>query len=348
VEQAVDKGKLPDISKIISDITVKPSREAVELAGKYGYRPYMVERYIRMLGYSETIELLKAFQKKIMPIVRCNTLKIKCSILRDRLGKLGFRLQRIEWCPECYRLKGTSGAPSIGATHEYLKGYYYVHRDASSLLPPLLLIPRGYTGRALDACAAPGGKTTFMAQLMGNKGTIIANDLVLYRLKPLIGHLARLGVRNTIVTWGDARRLPSLLDEKFPRILVDAPCSGEGTIMLDPGRKTRTTIRDLTVIVRREMEILNATIDLLEEDGILAYSTCSIAPEENEYVVAKVMEARGDFEITPPKQRLLDWSPWLTRYNGLDFPPEYKGCVRIWPHRHGMVGFTVCLLRKKR
>jgi len=337
--------KTVSIDSILRDIHVEPSRPAMKLAGKYGYLPYMVERYIRMLGLREAEDLLRSLDERLPPVVRTNTVLIDPERLRERLEILGFKLDKIPWAPYSYRVLYSPESPSIGSTHEYLKGYYYVHRDAAALIPPILLV-EDYEGPVLDMCAAPGGKTTHLAQLLWGRGRVIANDLVLYRIKSLVGHAMRMKLDNIDITWADARKLPEILGEKFRRILLDAPCSGEGTIMFDPGRKTRTTIKDLAVIVKREIELLNAGLDMLEEGGVLAYSTCSIAPEENEYVLYRVMMMRNDFEIIRPKKKLFEWAPWLGSYKDIDFPEEFKRCIRIWPHIHRMMGFTVCLLRK--
>ncbi len=337
--------KHPSVDEILREIHVTPSKYSVRIAEKYGYLPYMVERYISILGFNEALKLLEAFEKPLKPVIRCNPRLINCDLLKKLLENRGFKLMEITWAPGSYRVVKAPRSPSIGATHEYLKGYYYVHRDAASLVPGILLT-WDYRGEILDACAAPGGKTTHMALLIGDEGRVIANDLVLYRLRALIGHLMRMRINNVVVLWSDARKLPSLIDKKFKRVLMDVPCSGEGTIMLDPGRKTRTTLKDLARIVKKEIELLDAGIELLDNDGVLAYVTCSIAPEENEYVVSKIMEIRSDIEVVEPPVKLFEWSPWLRSYKDLEFPKELGKCIRIWPHRHGMIGFTTCLLRR--
>jgi 16S rRNA C967 or C1407 C5-methylase (RsmB/RsmF family) len=170
-----------------------------------------------------------------------------------------------------------------------------------------------YVGDVLDACAAPGGKVTFIAQILHERGWLVfANDLVLYRLKALVGHVARMRLENVVVTWSDARKLKDRLKRRFKRVLLDAPCSGEGRIMVDPERRTRTSILDLAILVKREIELLYSLSDMLEPGGTLVYVTCSIAPEENEYVVSKVLSLRGDLEVVEPPVRLFDYSKGLT------------------------------------
>ncbi|MET1160306.1 MAG: RsmB/NOP family class I SAM-dependent RNA methyltransferase [Thermoprotei archaeon] len=338
--------KRPEITvnDIYREIYVKPGDLARRLADKYGYLPYMIQRYIEMLGISDTIKLLDSFEKPVKPAIRVNTHLIEPDKLVSRLNKMGFVLEEIGWSNGlAYRVIEEPTSPSIGATHEYLKGYYYVHRDAAPLVPSILLI-HDYRGDVLDACAAPGGKATHIAQVIRNSGIVYANDIALYRLKALIGHFMRMKLDNVRVLWSDARKLPRLLKRRFKRVLLDVPCSGEGTIMLDPGRKTRTRILDLARIVKREIELLWSGLELLEPGGILAYVTCSIAPEENEYVLSKIMSYRNDVVIVEPPLKLFNWSPWFTELPRFRFPSELRKCIRIWPHIHGMIGMTICLL----
>ncbi len=335
------------VLKILKEIFVKPSEKAFELSSKYRVLPYMAERYIRMLGEEGAVEMLKSFEKPVKPVIRVNSILIDPDELKSFLEAKGFRLERISWCDSAFKILETPEYPSPGATLEYLKGYYYLHRDSSSLLP-VLLLTHEYGGDVLDACAAPGGKTTFLAERVYGKGLVYANDLVLRRLKSLIGHLARMRFENVVVTWSDARKISKVFNRRFERILLDAPCSGEGRISVDPGRRFRTSIYELALMVKREIELLDSLIDMLDDEGVIAYSTCSIAPEENEYVVSKILDRRGDVEVIPPPVNLLEYSPWIKHYGTLAFHEELGKCVRLWPHVHGTFGFTTCLLRKTR
>lgn len=161
------------------------------------------------------------------------------------------------------------------------------------MIPPLNMDLRPGLD-ALDTCAAPGGKATYIAQLIGDKGLVIANDISLNRIRALVSNIARMGFRSVVVTRIDARKIDRVITRRFERILVDAPCSTEGYIMIDPSRKRKTGLRELALLVRREIEILVSALKLLDSEGILVYSTCSIAPEENEYVVSRALESFGD------------------------------------------------------
>ncbi len=337
-----------ELYEIYKDIYVEPTREAYEIALKYGYLPYMVQRYLDMLGEKESLELIRAFEKPVKPVVRTNTLIITSFELKKRLSELGFKLEEIPWAPGSFWVVEKPESPTLGATHEYLKGYYYVHRDASSLLPVLLLL-HDYVGDVLDACAAPGGKATYIAQILKERGcgVVYANDLVLYRLKALVGHIMRMQLNNVIVLWSDARALSNRFKRRFHRILLDAPCSGEGRISVDPGRKNKTSILDFAILVKREIELLASLVDLLEPSGVLAYVTCSIAPEENEYVVNYVIKARRNIEVIDPPLKLLNYSRGIVEFHNLKFSEEVERCIRLWPHRHGLFGYTICLLKKR-
>ncbi|WP_448579395.1 RsmB/NOP family class I SAM-dependent RNA methyltransferase [Thermosphaera sp.] len=336
-----------EVLKILKEIFVKPSEKAFELSSKYRVLPYMAERYVRMLGEEEAVELLKSFEKPVKPVIRVNTLLVDPDTLKSSLEAKGFRLERISWFENAFKIQEAPEQPSPGATIEYLKGYYYLHRDSSSLLP-VLLLTHEYKGDVLDACAAPGGKTTFLAERVHGKGFVYANDLVLRRLRSLIGHITRMRVESVVVSWSDARKISKVFNRKFERILLDAPCSGEGRISVDPGRRFRTSIYELALMVKREIELLDSLINLLDDDGIIAYSTCSIAPEENEYVVSKILRKRSDVEVAPPPVKLFNYSSWIKKYGDLLFHEELEKCVRLWPHVHGTFGFTTCLLRKTR
>jgi NOL1/NOP2/sun family putative RNA methylase len=337
-----------ELYEIYRDIYIEPTREAYELALEYGYLPYMIQRYIDILGYKEALELIRAFEKPVKPVVRTNTLLVTSSELKNRLQQLGFKLEEISWAQGSFWVIEKPKSPTLGATHEYLKGYYYVHRDASSLIPVLLLLYE-YSGDILDACAAPGGKATYAAQILKQRGSgvVYANDLVLYRLRALIGHIMRMKLDNIVVTWSDARILHSKLKRKFNRILLDSPCSGEGRISIDPSRKRKTSILDLAILVKREIELLSSLVDLLEPGGILAYVTCSIAPEENKYVVNYVIRAKSGFKLIEPPIKLLNYSKGIIEYRNLKFSEEVENCIRLWPHIHGLFGYTICLVRRE-
>jgi len=321
--------------------------EVAKIASKYGYQQYMIARYIDILGFDETFDLLNVFEKRDLfkHAIRCNDLRCKCVDIIDSLKKQGFVLRPIEWSRYSYTILNKPQKPSIGATHEYLKGCYYLYRDAASLIPVVLFKPSN-GDLVLDSCAAPGGKTIHMLLEMRDEGIVIANDISLDRLVALKFNLIRMGFKNYVVTRFDARRIHKVFKEEIPKILVDAPCSAEGAIMFDPGRKIRTNYITLAKLVVREIEILSSSIEALSPGGLIAYVTCSIAPEENEFVISKILDYYGEnIEVVYPTNSI--WSRGIRSFLGYEFNPEVDKCVRVWPHKHFMEGYFICLLRKK-
>jgi len=168
----------------------------------------------------------------------------------------------------------------IGATPEYLAGYYML-QSASSFLPVLALDPQAGE-RILDLSAAPGGKTTYIAQLMKNTGCIFANDLKKERLKALQYNLYRLGITNTVVTCKDGRKYHEIFPGSFDRVLLDAPCTGLGIISKDHSIKANRLLLDIYKNSHIQKQLLLAAIDCAKVGGVIVYSTCSVSPLENE------------------------------------------------------------------
>jgi len=323
------------------------SEDVKELARKYGYRPYMVGRYLEILGdLREVKELLKAFEKALRPSVRCNKLKLAdCRELTERLEGLGFRLENIEWCSEAYEVLREPEKPSLGSTHEHLTGLYYLYRGKASLIPPITLRPTEQD-EVLDMAAAPGGKTTHMAQIMRNKGLIVALEPNEERLRILRNNVERLGVKNTVLLRLDGREAGKIFRKTFVKVLLDAPCTGEGIIMLDPSRKTKTSLEDLMKHHEIQKELLRSALDSLKGGGRILYTTCSIAPEENELVLNEVIKGRDDVRVLNPEIP-VKLSPPVTEYYGIRVDERVRYCGRTYPHIHGMEGFFICLMELK-
>ncbi len=339
-------GDVPDPLKWVAE-RLRPGRRSEDLAHRFGYRPYMVERYVNMLGsWREVKELLAAFERRLNPVVRCNTLRIReCGELVRRLKALGYELVRLGWVSYGFEVIG-GGVATLGSTHEFLAGLYYLHRGAAALIPPIILEPRA--GEVVcDLAAAPGGKLTHMAQLMRNEGALLGVDVSRERMKALRSNVERLGVRNAVLLRADGRLVPEIFPRWFGKVLLDAPCSGEGLIMLDPLRKVRAGFKDLVRLHRLQVELLNAALDSVREGGLVLYSVCSIAPEECELVVSEVVEGRDDVVVEGVRDVLgKPFGEGLGEFLGLTLPECVRRCVRVWPHVHGMEGFFMCLLRR--
>lgn len=228
----------------------------------------------------------------------------------------------------------------IGATPEYLAGHYML-QSASSLLPVMAL--DAHPGeRVLDMAAAPGGKTTYIAQTMKNSGVIVANDSKKERLRALQFNVQRLGVSNTIVTNYDGRKLTHVMNN-FDRVLLDAPCTGLGIISKDLSIKAEKQLIDIQKHSHLQKELILAAIDCCKPNGIIVYSTCSISPLENEEVVNYALRKRF---IKVVEMDLEVGEPGITKYVDKRYHPHLSMTRRIYPHIVNMDGFYVAKLMK--
>jgi NOL1/NOP2/sun family putative RNA methylase len=298
----------------------------------------MIDRYINFLGIDETIRLLKANERPLIPTIRVNTIKIEETVLRKRLEEKGFELKPIEWVP--YAFKVIKETMNLGSTHEYLQGYYYL-QNVASMMPAIILDPKP-NDVVIDMCAAPGSKSTHLAQLMKNKGTLILIDKNRKRIPALETNIRRMGIINSIVINMDAIDL-SKLNIKANKILLDAPCTGEGLIRQDANRKKSRKMRDIEKMASIQKRLLKAGLNALEPNGELLYSTCSIAPEENELVVHEVLEEEKNFKIS--KISKTYGVNGLTEIYGRNLRENLRNSQRLYPHLHDTIGFYLCLFK---
>ncbi len=299
-------------------------------------------------------ELLgKDFEKYIATLntlppksIRCNTLKISPSDLKKRLEEKGWKLkQPIKNHPEIMTLENTLNPGELGRALEHLLGYYYV-QELASMLPPLILNAKP-NEFVLDLCASPGSKTTQIASGMENTGLIIANDLQLNRIKILATNLERSGVANTIITKREGYELCRGLKKdhlQFDKILVDAPCSGEGTLRTSPKTAQMWNINTVKSLSGIQKKLLAAAIEILKVGGELVYSTCTHAPEENEAIVDFFLK---NFDVEIEKITLpIKCSPGITKWKDKEYLEEVKYACRIYPHEYDTEGFFVAKFKK--
>lgn len=311
-------------------------RKAVET---YGYKEYMIERYLRLFGEDRLIDYLEGNEQKLLPSIKVNTLRISVEDLHKKLTRKGFELEPVAVVPDAYYIKK---APfSIGATTEYLLGYYYIQRVASMIPSSVLNVTADNI--VIDMCAAPGGKTVQLAQAMANQGVILALDLNRQRMKSFRSNISRCGVRNVIAIRMDAANLTDLHVKNISKILLDAPCTGSGLIPFDPTRKTSRLYEDVQFCSGIQMKLIKSAINCLEKGGELVYSTCSIEPEENEYVIDTVLNQSG--------VELIDLGidfgePGLVSVFERELSPDLKKARRLYPFLHKIEGFFICKLKK--
>jgi NOL1/NOP2/sun family putative RNA methylase len=267
--------------------------------------------------------------------IRVNSMNVKGFDLLERLNSLGVKLEEIPFARGGYWVVNSKF--SVGATVEYLLGYYSIQEAAAQIPATLFADLKGKT--VLDACAAPGGKTVQLADLMGNTGVIVALDINRQRLKALQNHLERCHVKNAVVYRLDARKA-SKLSLKFDRILLDVPCSGN--FATDKFWFERRTLADVKRNAKLQREILAEAAKILKEDGEIVYATCSLEPEENELNIDWVVKNLG--LETVEIECYGEEAP--TEVYGKRLDDSVRNCRRIWPSEKTQ-GFFVCKLKKR-
>ena len=341
--------KINEILRTLADFKNKkdPNRSKVdyliELRKYYckyfAYSSELMEYLMDMFNPHECYNFLEMMDASRPTTIRVNTLKTKRKELAQTLAEKNVNLEPLDEISKVC-LKVNSSKVPIGATTEYLAGHYML-QSAASLLPVMALAPQPGE-KVLDMAAAPGGKTTHIAQILKNTGLIVANDFKKERTKALYFNCQRMGIQNVIITNYDGRKFPDCL-KNFDRILLDAPCTGLGIISRDQSIKANRTVADIQKASHLQKELLRSAIDRCKVGGYVVYSTCSIAVEENEEVV--------DYAVKQRHVKIVDTglnieSKVFSKFKDKHFNDRIKYCVRVFPHTHNLDGFFICKLKK--
>lgn len=333
----------------------------------YEPKPLFVERMQKLLTGEDLENYWKISKIDAVNSIRCNTLKISPNELKEKLEKNNNWILSQPWIdhPEIIIIEGKKPtghekeilindnlaklAPGeLGRSLEHMLGYFYV-QELSSLLPVIAMSPK--EGELyLDICAAPGSKTTQAGAKMNNKGTIIANEMSMDRMRILASNLERCGVTNTIITRKEGQALMKKLEKanfpKFDKILVDAPCSGEGTLRSSPKTFLMWNIKTVKYLSKVQKQLFKESFEQLKVGGELLYSTCTHSPEENEEVVdAMLKEFNDSIEIIPVKLPLKT-RDGITEWNGKKYDERVKLSQRLYPQDNNTEGFFVSKFRR--
>eukprot|EP00108_Taenia_solium_P001188 TsM_000635500 transcript=TsM_000635500 gene=TsM_000635500 len=308
-----------------------------DLCQRYSYSRFMMNLLYDLFP-KEILEVVEANETDRPVTIRTNTLKTRRRDLAQALINRGVNLDPLEPWSKVGLVIYSSQVP-LGATPEYLAGHYIL-QGACSMLPIMALAPKPGE-RILDMCAAPGGKTTYIAQLMKNTGSIFANDVNMERAKALLGNCHRMGVVNTVICVEDGRKFHNVMSG-FDRVLLDAPCSGTGVIAKDPSVKAHRSDEDIKQCVMLQKQLITAAIDCCKIGGYIVYSTCSITVNENEGVI--------DYALRKRKVQLEETNLFgergFTSFKGLHFSPKMNRTRRFYPHKHNVDGFFVAKLKR--
>lgn len=298
---------------------------------RHSYPDWIVELWQRQLGFDETEMLCDWFNRPPTIDLRVNLLKLSLDDLAQKFSQVGIKTQQLPGFPQLLRLVDHVG--SIRQLPGYEEGGWTV-QDASAQLVSHLVDPQP-GDVVIDACAAPGGKTTHLSELMQDQGKIWACDRTTSRLNKVKQNIKRLGLTNIKPFTGDSTTLTRFTGQG-DRVLVDVPCSGLGTLHRHADarwRQTPQTVEELTIL---QAKLLEQTATWVKPNGILVYATCTLHPAENEVQIKHFLERHPDWQIFPPEPEETA-AAYATPH----------GWISVWPHRQDMDGFFMVRLRRE-
>lgn len=299
--------------------------------------PEFIERYSQFIPDFEAFT--EAMFRPPRRTLRVNTLKATREQALEWLADV--HPVQMPWWNLAFEVRDIEG---IGKRLDHFIGLYYL-QDASSMVPALILGPQpGET--VLDLAAAPGSKTTQMSAMMQNTGLLVANDSSSDRVRGLIGNIDRAGCLNVAVCRMDGVALSRRLEGSCDRVLVDAPCTCEGTMRKSAQALTRWSADACERFGRLQKGLIMAGYRALRPGGVMTYSTCTIAPEENEAVVAYLLGKCPEAEVLPVELHGFKMRPGLSVWKGDGFPGSVLDCRRILPQDNDSEAFFVALIRK--
>ncbi|SJZ35453.1 16S rRNA (cytosine(967)-C(5))-methyltransferase RsmB [Garciella nitratireducens] len=326
-------GILRSISRSPQEILQPDKKDIVHFLSIYYSHPkWMVEKWIKEYGKDFTIDLLKKNNEAPSISVRTNTLKISRERLIDLLQKEDIVTKKGEWCPEAIILENISNIDK----NKYFKEGLFQVQDQSSMLVAHVLNPKE-NQLVIDVCAAPGGKTTHIAQKMNNTGKIIARDIYDHKLSLIKQNRDRLGISNIILEKYNALEVDSDLIGQADRVLLDAPCSGLGIIRRKPDLKWNKCFNDIKKITILQYKMLENAGKYLKKGGILVYSTCTINPDENFNIVKKFLNKNSNFKIVP----ILPICEKMEKHKEIE-----EGYLQLFPNIDFVDGFFISKIQR--
>lgn len=310
------------------DITTNP---AAAIAARHSQPEWLAEQWVEQLGVDEAVQHAEASSQQPPLTLRVNTLRSDRDELLQELENAGVEAAACRYSPDGIAI---AGRHTINTLPGFEAGLFAVQDEASQLAGQLLGAEPGE--RVWDACCAPGGKSCHIAQLMDDRGELIATDISRSKLTLVQDSLRRLGINSVSTAVADLHQPDTFPDGLFDRILLDAPCSGLGVIRRNPEAKWRLFSGDITRLAAVQKTLLKNAAAKLKPGGVLLYSTCSTSEAENELVVEDFLLHHPDFVLENLNDLFPAWSDLIAFY----------GMFRVWPHRHGMDGFFAARIKR--
>jgi 16S rRNA (cytosine967-C5)-methyltransferase len=312
-----------------SDSLQLPVEPVERLGVLHSFPDWIIQMWIEQLGVEETEQLCEWLNQSPTIDLRINPLRVSIEDVEAAMQSAGVNVHRLPQLPQALRVAGGTG--TIQKLPGFSEGWWTI-QDSSAQLVSHLLDPQA-GDVVIDACAAPGGKTTHIAELMRDEGKIWGCDKAASRLKKLKENAQRLQLKSIQICTGDSRNF-SQFTNSADRVLLDAPCSGLGTLHRRPDirwRVTAATVDELSVL---QGELLEQAATWVKPGGVLVYSTCTVHPQENEGVILPFLDRHSHWQIEPP--------PADSPLSAFSTP---QGWIKVWPHRHQMDGFFMVRLK---
>lgn len=305
-----------------------------------------LERLKQITPSDKLDSVLHSFTQEKPVTFRANTLKLSADELKKQLFLNNIEATQVEWYPDAFILDDTQAKETLTQSNLFKNGVLYI-QSLSSMIPPLVMDPKP-NQIICDLTAAPGSKTTQIAALMENTGTIIANDLSRTRIYKLLSNLAAAGVTNTQTLTFPGQALWKKYPNFFDSVLVDAPCTMEGRFTTnDPNSFTDWKPRKVKLLSQLQKYLLWSAFSATKPGGTIIYSTCTLEPEENEGVIDWLLQKeKGHVSIEPITLDIADKQPGLSAWKKKHYDPEIIQTMRILPS-HLMEGFYIARLRKQ-
>ena len=305
----------------------------------HSYPNWLVKRWVKVYGEAKAEEICAAGNEPPHASLRVNPLMTSREKALELLAFAGYEAQPSPLTP--YGII-VSGGGNLAVTDGYINGLWSLQDESSMLVAEVCAPAPGM--RVLDCCAAPGGKTSHLAELMNNEGTVIANDVHPHKRKLIEEQAQRLGLTSVKAVTGDALELASQFDaDSFDLVLLDAPCSGFGVIRRKPEIKWTKKVEDVTAIAELQSRLIKEAAKLIKPGGTLVYSTCTIERQENEDQIAAFLSEHPSFELDKswPEKVLAP----LRTAGVID--ETFDGSVQLLPEHFGSDGFFIGRLKRK-
>ena len=293
------------------------------------------------------LELLKTtLDQPLSPAIRLNPLKAQKDLIFSLQHQYGWQCSPVEFCPTGFRVDTKEG-PALSDTLEYKNGLYYI-QEASSMLPvELFNLENPEETLTLDMAASPGGKTTHLVSRMMDKGLILANDSSQGRIQALRIVLQHWGAENMAITRFPGESFGVWFPEVFDHVLIDAPCSMQGLRTTESHPARPITPKESRQLAKRQVALLTSALQAVRVGGEVVYSTCTLAPEEDEEVVETIAKTFGSAVTLLNAQKFLpEPAPGINTIGGAVSQVNMENTIRLWPHRYNTAGFFACLFQR--